>query len=169
VKGGVMMARKTKPIALHLLEGNKNRLTKEEINKRLEGEIKPNTDKVKSPDWLDETARKEWDRVVDELIELGLMTNVDVSALGIYCDTYSKYVQATEALNSGELVVEHTNKSGATNLVPSPFINIQNKYADIIKKFLAEFGLTPSARAKLALPKKEEREPTPEEKMFGDV
>lgn len=163
------MARNTKPIALHLLEGNKNRLTKAEINKRLEGEIKPNTDKVKKPSWLDETAANEWDRIVDELIELGLMTNVDVSALAIYCDTYSKYVQATESLNSGDLVVEHTNKSGATNLVPSPFINIQAKYADIIKKFLGEFGLTPSARAKLALPKKEDKEPTPEEKLFGDV
>jgi P27 family predicted phage terminase small subunit len=163
------MARKTKPIALHLLEGNKNRLTKAEINKRLEGEIKPNTDNIKKPDWLDESASKEWERVVDELVELGLMTNVDVSALAIYCDTYSKYVQATEKLNQGELVVEFTNKTGATNLVPSPYINIQNKYADIIKKFLNEFGLTPSARARLSLPKQEEKEPSEFERVFGDV
>lgn len=163
------MGRKAKPIALHLLEGNKNRMTKEQIEQRLEGEIKPNTDKVKCPYWLDDIAADEWDRIVDELIELGLMTNVDVSALGVYCDCYSKYVQATKKLEETGLTTEFTNKSGATNVVPSPYVNIQNKYGDMLKKYLTEFGLTPSARAKLAIPKKEDKKPTAEEEMFGEV
>ena len=163
------MSRKAKPIELHLLENNKNRLTKKQIQERIDGQIHPNTNQINCPDWLDEIGRREWERITNELIELGLMTNIDVVSLGIYCDAYSKYVEATLQIQEDGLTVEHINNQGAKNTVTNPAVQVANKYADLIKKFVIEFGLTPSARAKLAIPKKEEKEPSKLDKMFGGV
>ena len=58
----VHIGRKAKPIHLHLLEGNTNRLTKDEIEQRLKAENSyKQKDKVKPPTWLDSVRRKNLD------------------------------------------------------------------------------------------------------------
>jgi P27 family predicted phage terminase small subunit len=163
-----MAGRKAKPLELILLQGNSH-ITKKEIAQRKEREINPKKDKIKCPSWLDPVAKKEWRRISLELQELNLLTNIDINALAIYCDAFSKYMKATEEINKFGLVIKHTNKSGATNIVTNPYVQIANKYADLINKYCVEFGLTPSARAKISIPKKEEKEKTPAEEMFGDI
>ncbi|PFV26776.1 phage terminase small subunit P27 family, partial [Bacillus cereus] len=79
----VRIGRKAKPIHLHLLEGNTNRLTKDEIEQRLKAEkqLQAKKDKVKPPTWLDSIAKKEFRRIAGELLELDVITNIDVNAL----------------------------------------------------------------------------------------
>lgn len=160
------MGRKVVPLAV-----NKKNLTKaeKEARQRAEAQLQPNKDKVKCPSWLDKEAKKEWRRVYKELEELSLLTNVDVTALAIYCDAYSKLLQANKEIETRGMFVEYTNKAGATNTIENPAVKTANKYADLIRKMCAEFGLTPSARCKLTLPKQEEKEETPFDRMFGDV
>ena len=55
--------------------------------------------------------------------------------------------------------MEYTNKNGSTNITARPEVNIATKYAQIIKSFCAEFGLTPSSRCRLLLPKDKEDDP----------
>jgi P27 family predicted phage terminase small subunit len=142
-----MSGRKAKPIAAIIAEGNKNNLT------RQEGEIKPEADSIKRPTWLTGEGRKEWERISDELKELGLLTNIDQGALAICCDAYGKYVAATRQIKNKELVIEHINAAGKSNMVANPVINIAVKYAELYKKYMTEFGLSPSARARLLAPK----------------
>ncbi|PFV32440.1 P27 family phage terminase small subunit, partial [Bacillus cereus] len=84
----VHMGRKAKPIHLHLLEGNTSRLTKEEIEQRLEAEqrLQAKKDKVIPPEWLAPVAKEEFERIANELLELDVITNIDVNALATYCD-----------------------------------------------------------------------------------
>ena len=145
------MVRKAKPIGLHVLDG-KSRLTKQEVRERKANEIKPPIDNVECPDWLCSVAKKEWKRIQEDLINLGLLTNIDVNQLAIYCDAYAKYRKAASEIDKYGLVIKHTNKAGATNVVTNPYVLIAGKYADLIKKFCDEFGLTPSSRARLAIP-----------------
>jgi P27 family predicted phage terminase small subunit len=165
------MGRNAKPIKLHLLEGNKNRLTKKEVEQRLEAEkkLQPKKDKIKPPTWLDSIAKKEFKRIAGELMELDLLTNVDVNALAAYCDAYSDYIKCTKIIQEEGLMVEYTNKAAETNKVPHPLLTKKKQLHEQMKSLAAEFGLTPVARAKLAMPKQEKKEPTPEEKLFGDV
>ena len=149
------MVRKAKPIDLIVMEGKSNK-TKEEIRLRQEREIRPETNKVECPDWLCDVAKEEWNRIEKDLIDLGLLTNVDTNQLAIYCDAYAKYVKATQEIDKYGLVIKHTSKAGATNIVTNPYVQIANKYADLVKKFCDEFGLTPTSRAKIAIPQKEE-------------
>lgn len=165
------MSKRVIPIEVQLARGNPNRLTKAEIEarKKAEAKLTPNKDKIKCPSWLDKEAKKEWKRIYKELEELNLLTNVDITALAIYCDAYSKYIQANKEIEEKGMFVEYTNKAGATNTIENPAINTAKKYADIIRRMCAEFGLTPSARAKLTLPKKEEKEVDPITAKFGDI
>jgi len=94
---------------------------------------------------------------------------VDITALAIYCDAYSRLLQANEEIETQGMFVEYTNKAGATNVIENPAVKTANKYADLIRKMCGEFGLTPSARCKLTLPKQEEKEETPFDRMFGGV
>ncbi len=164
------MGRNAKPIQLHLLEGNKNRLTKKEIEQRLETEqkLKPKNDKIKPPAWLDSVAKKEFKRIATELEELDLITNVDVNALATYCDAYSDYIECTKIIQQEGLMIEHTNKAGETNSVPHPLLTKKKQLHEQMKTLATEFGLTPSSRAKIAISKPEEKEKTEEEKLFGD-
>jgi P27 family predicted phage terminase small subunit len=52
---------------------------------------------------------------------------------------------------------------------PNPSAAQAQKYAQLIKAYLVEFGLSPSARAKLRPPKEPEGQASPFDKRFGNV
>lgn len=165
------MGRKAKPITLHVLQGNPNRLTKKEIEARKQAEekLKPKTDKVKAPKWLSKEAKKEFNRIAKELQEIGLITNVDIDMLAAYCDAYVEYQRCTKIIEEEGLMVEYTNKAAETNKVPHPLLTKKKQLFEQMKSIAGEFGLTPSARAKIAIPKQENKEPSELERLFGDV
>lgn len=155
------MGRKAKPIDLIVMGGKSNK-TKEEIQGRKERELSPETNRVACPEWLCEVGKEEWNRIEKDLIELGLLTNIDINQLAIYCDAYAKYIKASQEIDKYGLVIKHTNKSGATNIVTNPYVQIASKYAELVKKFCDEFGLTPTSRARIAIPKKENNDAPPD-------
>lgn len=160
------------PISIKVLQATwKKHLTKAEIEKRtsIEENLKPATNKIKYPEWLDDKAKQEWRRIITELKRLELVTNIDVAALAICCDAYSKYVKATNDINKVELLVSYTNKGGNKNVSPNPLINIATKYSEIYKKYCNEFGLTPNSRIKLTVNREFEKENPLALKGFGDV
>lgn len=165
------MPRKAKSIGLHLAEGNKSNLTKDEIEKRKKAEEKltPKSDNIKRPKWLkhDKIAQREWRKIVPELKRLGLLTNIDTTALAMYCEAVSEYVQAVEKIKENGPVVEYTNTKGETNMVENPAIQVKKKNYQVIKDMLKEFGLTPSSRASLAI--KAEGDDKKSDNEFGDI
>ena len=126
----VLIGRKAKPIHLHLLEGNTNRLTKDEIEQRLKAE---NSYKQKGQGKATNVVRfncqEKFRRIAGELLE-DVITNIDVNALATYCDAYSDYVECTKIIREEGLLVEYTNKA-ETNKVPHPLLqrksNCMNK------------------------------------------
>ena len=111
------------------------------------------------PSTLSSVAKNEWKRIAKDLHDLGLLSKIDRAALAVYCDAYDKWLKATETLDSEGLTVKYINKFGAENVIARPEVNIATKYAQIIKSFCAEFGLTPSSRCRLLLPKNNEDDP----------
>lgn len=165
------MGRKAMSIELHLINGNKNRLTKDEIEKRREAEkrLKPKANKVKPPTWLSKEAKKEFNRIAKEMQDLDLLTNIDIDALALYCDAYVNYIECTRIIAKEGLMVEYTNKAAETNKVPHPLLTKKKQLAEQMKALAMEFGLTPASRAKLAIPREEEKPKSEEEKLFGDA
>ena len=165
-----MAGRNPKPIDLIVMDGKKH-LSKAEIKtrKQLEAKYSPNLDKIRCPEWLDSEAKKHWDILSVELQELELLTNIDVGALAICCDAYSKFIKANAEIEKHGMLVTYTNKGGNKNIVPNPYVAISNKYSDVYKRYCSEFGLTPVARLRLATPKEAPKPQTEFERKFGDV
>lgn len=165
-----MGGRRAMPIDLLLINGNKNKLTKSEIDqrKKAEAKIKPSTDKVRPPSWLSAAGKREFRKLVMELQQTELITNVDVNQLAAYCRVYERYVE----LQAGTPAVDEIGDPKLDE-EGNPIIEYNEKAIDTYLKHLktlaVEFGLTPSARAKIAMPKKEEKEKSTEEQMFGEV
>lgn len=141
-----------KPDKLKALEGNPGK-------RKLNLDAPEPEGMAKCPTDLSVEAKNEWKRVAKELHDLGLFTIIDRTALAVYCDAYDKWITATKALDKHGLTMEYTNKNGSTNITARPEVNIATKYAQIIKSFCAEFGLTPSSRCRLLLPKDKEDDP----------
>lgn len=140
---GVMMAvgRPPKPTALKALEGNPG---KRPLNRV---EPVPSAAIPEPPVTLKGEARSEWRRVVPELARLGLVTKVDRAYLVAYCSAWGTFEAARIAMaEHGPLI---NGRDG--NLVKNPAAQIMRDAADLMIKFGARFGLSPSDRTRLAV------------------
>lgn len=136
-----MRGRRPKPTALKIREGNPG---KRPLN---QNEPTPQTLAPSRPSHLAGEAKKEWDRIVPELLELGLLSRVDRVALACYCESWGLYLKALAKLRKdGEVT---TTANG--NSVQSPWMGIANTQKKLAHKFLVEFGLTPSTRSRLSV------------------
>lgn len=140
---------KPKPTELKMIQGTYRK------DRAPENEPKPNAPPSlpEPPSYMDVTAKKEWRRLAPELFRLGLLTKVDLGTFEAYCLSYGRMVAAHKSLKKAKTMFhEYTNKAGATNFVARPEIAVIQKESMVIKAFCAEFGLSPSARARMEAP-----------------
>lgn len=136
---------------------------------RLMDSLQPEIDIPGCPSHLLPEARKEWRRIVPELKRYGLISKLDRAALCLYLSSWAELVHAEKLLNRaiaqadrkrkeaearGE---EYTGGDGITlvttngNVIYSPLWVAANKARNQVDKFLANFGMSPSARARVTL------------------
>jgi P27 family predicted phage terminase small subunit len=165
------MPRKAMPIDIAIARGNKNRLTKKQIEERKEVEdtIKPRANKIDAPEWLDDIGTSEFNRVSELLSEIKLITEADITLLAAYADAYSEYVECSNRIKKDGIMIDHVNTTGKKNKIVHPLSTKKKQLFEQIKAVATELGMTPSSRAKIAIPKKEKKKPTEFDKMFGDV
>lgn len=153
------MARPRQPVDLLLYKGKKN-LTKEEIELRKSTEVKAAADKIKPPSYLSKKLKTEFDEIANELLRIGIMSNLDVDAVSRFILSRKMYVDITKQLMKTKPLDEEFN---------SLLMN-QDKLFKQCRQSASDLGLTISSRCKLVIPKKEESKfKTPEEEMFGDI
>jgi P27 family predicted phage terminase small subunit len=97
------------------------------------------------PSFLSEYAVYEWNRVGPELWQLGLLTVLDETSFAAYCQSYGLWRMAEERLAGQDLVSPGCER----NKVQNPLLKIAAQAARDLIRFGAEFGLTPSARARV--------------------
>lgn len=133
--------RRPKPVELRVLEGNPGH------RPLPENTPKPRPTKPKKPAWLDALARREWNRACKLLGPLGLLTEIDGAALGVYCQAYSR-LKAAE-----DVIAEHglTFEDFRSDPKPRPEVLIAEKAMRTIRMMAAEFGMTPSSRSRIEL------------------
>jgi P27 family predicted phage terminase small subunit len=166
-----VMARKAKPIELHLLDGNKNRKTKKEIEHRkaAEAALKPGSDKVTPPDWLCDAGVSVFTVLAAELLKINLVSNIDIYAMARWAHCYAKYQECAAKVNKEGVETIKPNSAGFPVSGPHPLLSTMKQLNEQMTKIESEFGLSPASRAKLAMPPKEEKELTEFEKTFGNL
>lgn len=131
--------RKGEPVELKLVKGT----YREDRDGPRPAPKKP-SDKPSCPAHLSKAAKKYWRQIVGELDQMNLLVKVDRTALEVHCETYARYLQATEEMNKLPLVVLTKNKFPVQN----PYLPIVNKCVEQLQKQLLEFGMTPASRIK---------------------
>ena len=145
-----------------LLDNQTKHLTKEEIQKREyeENLIKIDDKNIKAPNWLkDRVAKQEFKRLVALLEKIDIICELDITTLGLYCQTYAKLVEIVKKLDNEESIIDGK---------PNPLIKMQLQLSEELRKLGNELGISLSSRLKFATSKAEqERDEIKDE--FGDI
>lgn len=138
------MTKPAKSAALQLLQGNPNKKNVTELKRRAENEekMKMRADHVVPPSWLNKRGEREFVRVAKLLLEIELINNADVTHLALYCDAYSQYISYKNQVRKHGMWIDGK---------PNPFILRMKDAASQVRSFASDLGLSPSARAKLAI------------------
>lgn len=152
------MAGQKQPVGLLVVKGKKH-LTKKEIAKRKAQEIKAPADSIQAPSYLPRKLQKEFSRLAGELVSIKIMTNLDCEALARFVTSEYNYQRVTKQLL----------RVGVTNPAFRDLLIDQEKLFKMARQAASDLGLTISSRCKLVVPKREEKEETPFDRMFGDV
>lgn len=132
------------PTALKVVRGT-NRPSR--TNK---SEAQPPIDAPDCPDCLDADAKREWGRLVPLLLDQGLLTRIDLAALAGYCALFARWQKAEQMISeNGETVVTPNG-----SLQVSPWLSIAARSLAELRKFAAEFGLSPASRSKVVATRK---------------
>jgi P27 family predicted phage terminase small subunit len=148
-------AKKT-PTTLKVLNGNPGKRTIPE------DEVKPKPLMPKKPSFLKGEAAKEWRRIAPKLEALGLLTEIDGSALADYCVSYAHWVECEIFLQ--QFSHDKDGKfNGAMFKTPTgymqqlPQVSMSLRYQKEMRDALSKFGMSPSDRAGLVTPKAPEK------------
>jgi P27 family predicted phage terminase small subunit len=131
---------KPKPTALRRMQGNPG---KRGYNHE---EPEPPEGLPSCPEHLNPAARDEWDRLANVLHEMGVVTLVDRAALAAYCQCYGRWVEAEEKLRATPILL----KTATGYVQQSPWLSIANKQLELMGRYMAELGLTPASRSRVA-------------------
>ena len=129
-----------KPTALALYRGKKR------DNPNRAKEPKTRVICPPAPSFLDATAKKEWRRIAKVLSASKVLTESDLVGLQLYCVEYSRWRDAMEQLQTSDITELTPNGHKAQSI----YRTIENRAFENLIKIMREFGLTPSARTRVA-------------------
>ena len=138
------MARPREPINLLEAKARKH-LTKAEIEERQENEVNAPSDKISAPSYLTPDLKREFNKIAGQLIDIGIMTNLDVDALARFIIARAMYVTLSmQIIKQPNLLM--------SDKYPQIAIN-QDKAFKQCSATARDMGLTISSRCRLIMPK----------------
>lgn len=106
-----------------------------------------------APDALHPIARAEWERVAPLMVDVGMLTELDLAPLYAYCDAFG-LVHRTDAMMK-KLAAEDPQTEGIVVQSPggaaylNPLMAVHRAAVRDMVRYAAELGLTPSGRASI--------------------
>jgi P27 family predicted phage terminase small subunit len=100
---------------------------------------------LECPPELGPIARQEWDRIVGELTQLGVLSSFDRGPLAAYCTAYALWIDAMEMVQKHGAMIKSPNGFP----IQSPYLSHLNKQAEIMTRIASEFGFTPASRSRI--------------------
>lgn len=177
------MGRNAKPIDLLVAQGKKH-LTKAEIEKRKDVEIKLGTNKLICPSYIKNNvnAYKKWKEIIKIYKEVDFVSSGDTGLLARYCLTHSEYLNLCETRD--RIGILHSDWSKYEGILPEEFeqsiekllrsnVDLQletaiNKKMDMLIKMEDRLFLNPLAKVKNVL-KQEVKKEDPVQNRFGNI
>jgi len=111
-----------------------------------------------APSILNKYGKEEWNIIVPQLRELGLLAKTDMAMVKAYCINWGRYVALEHELSKGDR--KFTTDKG--NVIVHPMHYVQQDALKAAIKIATEFGFTPSSRAGIKVPKRKATDPLDE-------
>lgn len=103
-----------------------------------------------APDFLSDKAREGWPLLAQELIDLGVLANLDTLALGRLCEVFAD-IHALRVDVAEEGYTYWNQTRDGRSLKANPAVALLFQAEQIFKGYLTEFGMTPSARTRVTV------------------
>lgn len=137
---------------------SKKHYTKAEIEAKMLAEIKGNNDNIKPPGFLTDTKQQqEFAKIANELIELGIMSNLDCDVLGQYIQSKDSYIFYSNSIEKIKNRCKSLEDLVAMTGYLKEFEGMKDKAFKQCQTIANSLGLTISSRCKLAAPKPPEQ------------
>ena len=121
-----------------------------DVNQR---EPHPEIGRPTCPTWLSPYAKAAWKQIVPRLEAMGILAKIDGHALSVLCQTWARWRKAEEFIEEhGESYPVKDREGRIKYLKRFPQVATAESCARTLNRFMAEFGLTPSARSRIELP-----------------
>ena len=140
-----MAGRPPTPIAIRQLTGNPGkRAIPTDVPAPTAGLGKP-------PTWLSRDARRHWRQIEPLLSSLGVLAVPDTLAFALLCDALAEYTEARQVIaETGATYMTVNSMSGIVMHRTRPEVGVAADAWRRINSMLGQFGMTPSARVRLA-------------------
>ena len=141
----MVRGRKPMPSAVHELRGDYEK----KPQRRRTNEPIPPKEKPQFADFLNDIAKTEFEFITNIMDKMKILSQADQSALTMYCQTFSQWREAVDMCAKYGSWVLGKDKNGNPFTTRNEWDRIRERSADSCRKWLIEFGLTPSARTRL--------------------
>ena len=145
-----MKGRKPYPHSVMSANNDKERLTKDELELRENGEPKIESNSLECPEHLSDEAKEVWERIATlyKEIEQEVINDLDCNALEIYCNAVVLYRKAIKKVEETSGVYM---RKGEKMPRKNPWLMIANQQSDIAKKYGELLLLNPVSRARMGV------------------
>lgn len=169
-----MAGRNKQPLSVIQGKGRSNHLTKQVIKERQaqEDAMRGYTDNIVAPSYLTKKQKEEFDSIANELIRLGIFSNLDVDSLARYIDSKTQYLQLIRDLKKikpTEMVEVEGKKKAIANEDYPKLMRVKNTLFNECRAAASDLGLSITSRLKLVIPKQDDnnKPKTEAEKRFS--
>jgi phage terminase small subunit len=140
------MPRKAKNV-----EDQKGHISKAELAQRQESQLEIGTDQILIPDFVlqEPEAKNLWDILQPQFIEKKFLNNFTFPTFGVLCRAWAMFCNASLDVSKRGLTIEIETKNGFTE-IQNPNVLVMTKAAEILKKYGADFYMSPAAIASYA-------------------
>lgn len=139
------------PTALHLVRGNPGRRP---LNDREPKPPRP-TRLPSPPVELSDAAKAEWRRTGRQLLEAGLLTNLDGPMLAALVVPLTRWLEMQALLAKSSVLLKKTDGT----LYINPLVKIAKECQEQFMRALVEFGMSPSSRSRVHVEPVEQANP----------
>lgn len=139
------MARPRQPIRVLEMKGKKH-LTEKEKQQRKSQEVKAKNDKVRAPTYLSKPQKREFNKLAKQLLDIDIMSNLDVDSLARYIIAQDAYNQINQMFNEKPKL-----------LLDKDATFVRDTYFKQCRQLASDLGLNISSRCKIVLPTQPEQ------------
>ena len=138
-----MRGRPRQPVEVIVAKGKKH-LSKAEIEARKNSELKVDLKNIEIPDYLPPSLKTEFEEIAKQLLDIGIMTELDEDCLARYLLSKQSYLQYTSML------AKATKNNNIVEM--EKLMSMQDKAFKQCRATANDLGLTIASRCKLVMP-----------------